>query len=347
MIKVAVDTSALFGPSKFRGIGKYTSKLIEALKLESQVEVIEIRDNKVPADVDIVHYPYFDFFFFTLPLRKKQKTIVTIHDCIPLVFPKYYPLGIKGKVKFFLQKLSLENASAILADSESSKNDIFRYLGVPIEKIKVIYLAADSIYKKMEDGRWNIEIRQKYDLPNDFILYVGDVNYNKNLPGLIRAFKLIQNIQLSLVMVGKSFENAKLKEVEALAGLIENLKLTKRVKILGFVPDEDLVRIYNLAKVLCMPSYYEGFALQILEAMSCGCPVVTSNISSMPEVAGEAAVLVDPNNVDEIASGIRKLIEEKEFRNKIINAGFKRASEFSWQKTAKETIKVYEKILAR
>lgn len=347
MIKVAVDTSALFGPSKFRGIGKYTSKLIEALRLESQVEVIETKDSKVPEDVDVVHYPYFDFFFLTLPLRKRHKAIVTIHDCTPLVFPKYYPPGIKGKVKFFLQKFSLKKVSAVLADSESSKNDIIRYLGVPSEKIQVVYLAPDPIYQRITKNAFLNLMAEKYCLPEEFVLYVGDVNYNKNLSGLVKAVKLIKNLKVDLVLVGKSFENNELSEVKNLKKLIDSLGLKERVKILGFVPDKDLMGIYNLAKVFCMVSLYEGFGLQILEAMASGCPVVTGNVSSLPEIAGGAAVLVDPYKIEEITVGIEKLIRDEKFRSKIVDAGLKRAGEFSWQKTAKETIKVYEKILAR
>lgn len=347
MIKVAVDTSALFGPSKFRGIGKYTAKLIESLELNNRVEVIGFRDGNVPENVDIVHYPYFDFFFLTLPLRRRHKTIVTIHDCIPLVFPKYYPPGIKGKVNFFIQRLSLENISAILADSESSKNDIFRYLGVPSEKIQVVYLAPDPIYQRITDKAFLKLMAEKYRLPEEFVLYVGDVNYNKNLSGMVKAVKLIKNLKLDLVLVGKSFENNELSEVKNLKKLIDGLGLKERVKILGFVPDKDLMGIYNLAEVFCMASHYEGFGLQILEAMASGCPVVTGNVSSMPEVAGGAAVLVNPYKIEEIAVGIEKLIRDDEFRSKIINTGYKRASEFSWQKTAKETIKIYEKVLAK
>jgi len=293
----------------------------------------------------LVHYPYFDFFFFTLPLVKSKKTLVTLHDCTPLVFPENYPVGFEGRINFFLQKMSLKSVKAVLTDSENSKKDIIKYLAVPPEEIYVIYLAADPIYQKLNTNDLKQKTKLKYNLPEKFLLYVGDVNYNKNLLGLIKAFNLVKEGELNLVLVGRAFENRELSEVKILFSSIKDLNLGRKVRFLGFVPDEDLVSVYNLASVYCQPSFYEGFGLQILEAMACGCPVVTSNISSLPEIAGDAAVLVNPNSVAEIARGIKKLLEEKNFRDEKIQAGFSQAKKFSWDKTAEETIKVYEKLL--
>ncbi len=345
MIKVGIETSVFTNQSAFRGVGRYTAALITYLKKTEKIQVFEGNWRQFQNRVDLIHFPNFDFYFSTLPLFKKKKIIVTVHDCIPLVFPKYFPAGIKGKMIFFSQKLSLKNVSAVLADSENSKKDIIKFLSVPERKVFRVYLAADSYYKKIivKDGEKE-ELFKKYGLKNDFILYVGDVNYNKNLLNTIRAFEKAK-VDLDLVLIGKAFENIGLVEVRGLLALIKELKIQDRVKILGFVSDQELVFFYNLAVVYCQPSLYEGFGLQILEAMACGCPVVTANVSSMPEVAGKAAILVEPSDVNSIAWGIKRATLDRDLRCKMIKLGFEQAKNFSWAKTAQETIKVYEKVL--
>ncbi len=346
MIKVAIDISPLSGASKFRGIGRYSVNLIEALKKTKKLEVLEISDKNSKPEIDIVHYPFFDFYFLSLPLYKKAKTVITIHDCTPLVFPQNFPAGIRGKIKFFIQKFSLKTVSAVITDSESSKTDIIKFLSIPEERVFRIYLAADCLYRqitvKEEEKK---KLFNKYRLNKNFIMYVGDINYNKNLPNIIKAFAQAK-IDLDLVLIGKAFENSAQPEVKELRSLIKELKIQDRVKILGFVSDQELVVFYTLAVVYCQPSLYEGFGLQILEAMACGCPVLTSNVSSLPEVAGEAAVLVDPGSINQIAQGVERLTLDQDLKRKIIKLGLAQAEKFSWNKTAQETIKVYEKILA-
>src|SRR5690606_743268 len=154
---------------------------------------------KPPEDVDIIHYPYFDPFFLTLPLKKRVKTIVTVHDLTPLVFPDAFPAGIKGKLSWQVQKYSLKSASAIIADSEASKKDIIRLTGIDSNKIHVVYLAAGEEFERLQlsDTR-NKELRKKYKLPENFLLYVGDVTWNKNLPRLLDA---IEEANVPLVMI--------------------------------------------------------------------------------------------------------------------------------------------------
>lgn len=346
MIKVGIEVSSLCGPSKLRGIGMYTSRLINALKLSKNVDVREVTNKDRFDDLDIIHYPYFDFFFLTLPLVKKVKTVVTIHDCIPLVFPAQYPTGIKGKIKFAIQKYSLKNADAILTDSESSKKDIIRFLNVLKNKIHVVYLAADPIFEKLPDSSEILKnVSTKYKLPSKFMLYVGDVNYNKNLIRLIEAFSKVDDENLHLVMVGKSFKDLSLKEVDLISNLINTNKINEKIHFPGFVSDEELLGIYNLAQVYCMPSLYEGFGLQILEAMACGCPVITSNTSSTSEISGEAAWLVNPLKTEEITVAIKKLTTDQTLRDKMIKLGFDQVSNFSWNKTTQEMINVYKKAL--
>jgi glycosyltransferase involved in cell wall biosynthesis len=356
-MKISIDTSPLKSGHQFRGIGIYTKRLIEALKKvdkKNEYLFINHQSSIISHQIDLVHYPYFDLFFLTLPLKKPWPTVVTIHDVIPLVFPKKYPKGIKGWIKFQVQKFSLKSAQAVITDSENSKKDIVRYLGYPKDKIYVIPLAPGEEFKKLVinhppagEAGWSLVIKQKYQLPDAFVLYVGDVNWNKNVPGLIRAFKKIKKSGFQLVLIGKAFEDESLSETKKIIRLIEQLNLSNRTKILGFVPDEDLVAIYNLATCYCQPSFYEGFCLPVLEAMACGTPVVCGKTSSLPEVVGEAGVFVNPEDDNDIAKGLKKVLENKAIYNRLRKKGFKRVKQYSWPKTARETINVYQKVLAR
>lgn len=347
-MKVAIDVTPLKAKHRFRGIGIYTRNLVESLqsiKLPNfSIQTIESGRNS--KDCDLIHYPFFDFFFLTLPFKKTKPTVVTIHDCTPLVFPKNYPPGFRGKLKFLIQKFSLGGVRRVITDSENSKKDIVKFLNIPEEKIDVIYLAAGNKVKRIENKDFLMKLSNKFNLPKKFVLYVGDVNFNKNVPGLVKACQLAE---IPLVIVGKQaveteFDRSN-RENWPLIELCKLCKKKKDVLRLGFVEEEELAGLYSLAYVYCQPSFYEGFGMQILEAMTCGCPVVTSNVSSLPEIANQAAVLVNPHNIREIALGIKKVIEDKEFRDKMIMAGFKQASKFSWEKTARHTLKVYEKAL--
>lgn len=344
MVKVALDISLLSGPSRFRGMGLYASRLVEALKKEQEVEILEFTDGKMPSEVDLVHYPSFSPYFLSLPLLLKKKYVVTIHDLTPLIFPQAYPPGTKGRIIFEMQKRLLSTASRVITDSQNSKSDIVNFLKYPKEKIDVIYLAAANEVERVSDKSKLDQVVRKYKLPDEFVLYVGDVNYNKNLPGLVKACRLVP---IPLVIVGKQATEKDFdpENVEN-RPLIELNRLTERkedVFKLGFV--EEISELYSLASVYCQPSFYEGFGIPVLEAMACGCPVITSKISSLPEVAGEAALLIDPENIEEISSAIKKVLTEKGTGNRMIKLGYQQAKKFNWRKTAKETIESYQKAI--
>jgi glycosyltransferase involved in cell wall biosynthesis len=342
-IKVFIDKGPLKNESAFRGVGEYTRNLIEALGKQGNLELVGADKNP-----DIVHYPYFDLFFLTLPFSKKCPTVVTIHDVIPLIFPKHYPPGIRGSLKFQLQKLSLKSVSAVITDSENSKKDIIKYLGCPKEKVFVIPLAPARGFKQSAFSIQHSAIREKYLLPEHFVLYVGDVNYNKNILGLVEACK---KINIPLVIVGKQARqedfNREHIENQPLVQLIEEYGDEPLVKRIGFIPTNDLVTIYNLATVYCQPSFYEGFGLPILQAMACGCPVVAANTGSLPEICGNAAIMVNPNDIKSIAGGLREVVENEDLRRDLIKKGLNQVKKFSWEKTAEETIRVYERVLEK
>lgn len=350
-MKIAIDISPLssghFLQHRVRGTGFYLTNLKDSLlKNFPEVEFIfSDRNEQLPRDIDLLHIPYFEPFFLTLPIKKKYKTIVTVHDLTPLVFKENFPAGVKGKIKWEIQKKSLQKADKVITDSFSSKEDIHKYTGISMNKIDVVYLAAAKHFIKKTPDK---NLIKRFDLPQEFLLYVGDATWNKNLPSLIKA---MNNTSHSLVIAGSAFVNKDydksnpwnkdLHEAQVLA------QSNKNIFPLGFVPDEDLVALYNSASALLMPSLYEGFGLPILEAMQSGCPVITSRKGSIEEIADSAAYFVDPNSIDDIKKGIDEVMSKKELREALSKKGLEQAKKFDWNETAKKTFEVYQKVLKK
>jgi len=331
---------------RVRGIGFYIENLKKSLLqyYPNNKYIFFTRGEKLPENIDLVHYPYFEPFFLTLQIFKEHKTVVTVHDLTPLVFPKYFPIGIKGGIKWQIQKRALRKTDAIVTDSICSKNDIVRHTGISDSKIQVVYLAASDAFKKIEKSSILGSIREKYRLPDKFVLYVGDATWNKNLPRLIEAVK---EINVTLVMVGAALVQREFDHPnpwnQDLLKVQKQVENDKRIIRLGFIPTQDLVALYNLATVFIMPSLYEGFGLPILEAMSCGCPVVTTKMGSIPEVAVDAAHYVDAYDINKIANGIGEVYFNQKLQKELSQKGLKQAKKFSWKKTAENTMKVYER----
>lgn len=350
-MNIAIDMSPLrsghYLQHRIRGTGIYLQNLKSTLpRYYPDNQYVFFNRGDDLGNVDFIHYPYFEPFFLTLPVFSKNKRIVTVHDLTPLVFPKEFPAGTRGRIKWQIQKQALRNADAVIADSICSKNDIVKYTGISSSKINVVYLAVSENFRKLEKSSILPSIREKYNLPERFVLYVGDVTWNKNLPRLIMA---IQKINVPLVMVGKAlldknFDrinpwNKDLVEVER---LVDN---DKKIIRLGFVPKEDLILLYNVATVFAMPSLYEGFGLPVLEAMSCGCPVVVSKEGSIPEIAGEACRYVDAYDVDSIAGGISEVFNNRSLQQELSKKGLIQSKKFTWNKTARETMNVYRSVV--
>ncbi len=348
-MKVVIDISLLHPAALKRGVGFYSLNLFQALKnLGDKNQYFLKKGKDISFSPDLVHYPFFDPFFLTLPCLIRKKAIVTIHDLTPLKFPQHYPSGVKGKIKWQMQKRLVKNAKAIITDSHNSKKDTVEIIGYPQERIFPIYLAADDNFQPLKMKQLMIKrLREKYHLPEKFLFYVGDLNWNKNIKGLIRAFGEVGNKDkdLSLVLAGPAFENQDLRELKELKDLIEILGLVKRVLILGFIPAKDLVIIYNLAKLYIQPSFYEGFGLPVLEAMSCGCPVLSSNQGSLPEIGGQAVAYFYPFKENDLENNLSSLLKNKNKLKDLKKRGLMQAKKFSWRKTALETREVYEKII--
>ena len=346
-MNIAIDITPLSGGHGRRGVGRYTKNLIDALqKYESHHSYsLFTRKQKVPDNADMVHYPYFDPFFLTLPLVKRKPTVVTVHDLIPLVFPDKFPAGLRGAIKWQVQRLSLRGAKRIIADSNSSKNDIVRILGIKKEIIDMVYLAPDPAYHPVTDPAALDGARTKFSLPKQYILYVGDVNWNKNVIGLLRAFATLRKqkelLQFKLVLVGRAFLQDSLAQTQEINQFIHDHDLEHVVTCTGNVPVSDLAAFYSLASVYVQPSHYEGFGLPVLEAFACGCPVVSSNASSLKEIAGPA-ILVSPSPDDLVGGILRALSTDREAQ---AARQFEWVKRFTWKRTAKETVLSYEKVL--
>lgn len=347
-MRIAIDSTPLETGHKDRGVGRYTKLLIDALhKFEGNHSFyLFTRGQKVPNNAELIHYPYFDPYFITLPFFYSRPTIVTVHDLIPLVFPVHFPAGLRGTMKWQYQRMRLIRATRIIADSRSSKKDIIRIVGYDSERIDVIPLAPAQMVGTLADQRKISNVKKQYRLPERYILYVGDVNWNKNIHGLLEAFDRVrrQASGVSLVLVGKAFleDSVEAREINAYMNVHQ---LDDEVMRLGGVSTGDLPVLYSLATVYVQPSWYEGFGLPVLEAMVCRAPVVSSNSASLAEIAGPS-ILINPKSPEDMARGVLTvLVMTSVKRKQLIDAQIQWVQQYTWERVAHETVKSYEKAL--
>lgn len=329
-----------------RGVDVYTRLLIQALSRLIPLKNIHLgRDVVSNTKLDLVHYTFFDPFFLTLWRKTPKKTpyIVTVHDMIPLVFPSHFPPGLRGKLKWFLQKRALCQASAIITDSQASKKDIISFTKFAPDKIHVIPLAAGHTVATASLCR---SVKTEYHLPDRYILYVGDINWNKNIPNLIEAFAKQNSSKTHLVLVGKAFSSSPtINESIEIEQTITKYNIGNRVHKLGFIPGHHLSAIYRLATLYVQPSWYEGFGFPVIEALTQGTPVLSSNQGSLPEVGGGVVHYFDPNKSSDLTNQLGNLLSNKLERDKYKQAGLIWVKQFSWKIVALSTLKVYEKYL--
>lgn len=340
-LNVYINDASFHADNRFRGVGVYTKLLTQALSERPDINLVN--DSK---SAQLIHYPHFELYTASLPLRKKKPSVITIHDVIPLVFPEAYKSGLKGKLRFFRQRLALGNIKAIITDSQASAADITRYLHVKPHRVFVVPLAADpELQTPLPKTAANV--KRKYRLPANYILYVGDINYNKNLPQLIKSLKYLP-WQVKLVMVGKNMRQQKIPEWQAIQTQIALSDVSKRVLFMPDVPADsssDLASIYANAICYVQPSLYEGFGLPVLEALQVGAPVVSSHTSSLPEILGEAGYLVEPT-AEGIGASVKQILSmSARERQSTIARGKARARHFSWHRVAEQTVAVYRHAL--
>ncbi len=285
--------------------------------------------------LDVFHSP-----ITSLPLTYPKKSVVTVHDLAIYKNPSWFPSQIFSTKLLVPQ--SLRKADKIIAVSDSTRRDLKNIFNIPAKKMKVIH--EGSVIKKIPIKNKRFDSISKFKLGSKYILFVGTLEPRKNVVTLIRAYKklLDQGSKFSnyqLVLAGhKGFKNSEVFDE------IKELKLKKNVKYLGYVTHNQKLDLMKKASCFVFPSEYEGFGLPVLEAMAIGTPVITSNVSSLPEIAGKAALLVNPTREQEIANALKKLLGDSKLQKRLSQRGLKRAKEFSWEQCAKETIKVYESV---
>jgi glycosyltransferase involved in cell wall biosynthesis len=284
--------------------------------------------------VTLFHAPHY-----VLPPLVRCKSVVTIHDCIHLMFPQYLPNPMALAYARTSIRLAARRATRVMTVSESSKRDILRFVDTEPDKIDVIYNAYDDRFGVEPLEEDVIRVRERFQLHDEFVLYAGNVKPHKNVERLIQAFDLVRKRgldHLKLVIIGDE-----VSKYAALRRAVHKHQLHKYVRFLGYLPEETLAVMYRLAGVFVFPSLYEGFGLPPLEAMASGTPVVTSNVSSMPEVAGDAAILVDPYDPGAIADGIGTVLTDERVRRELRAKGVMRARQFSWEASVRRIRDIY------
>lgn len=372
-MRIGIDATAL--PPQPVGAGNYIIQLIRALAgLTGEDELVIFAEQKGPAlidlpgssdlewkiipdrrpgarliweqtlfsrlireaDIDVLHSMHY-----TRPISLSCASVVTFHDMTFFLYPElhtlpkriYFPLAIKS---------SARRADFVISVSESTRQDAIRLLNLSPDRVITIPHGVDPLFRPIDDLDSETRVSSKYQLPDKFILYVGLIEPRKNLPALISAYKKLvdEGTGHSLVLGGRfgwMFDEV-LKQ-------IEKLNLTDNVILPGYFAQEDLPMVYNLSDLFVYPTLYEGFGLPVLEAMACGIPVITTDISSIPEIVEEAGLLVPPDEVEPLFQGMKKVLSDEDLRIELARRGIDQAAKFSWERTAKSTLKVYRQAI--
>ena len=291
---------------------------------------------------ELLHSPHY-----VRPLLCTVPTVVTIHDCIHLLFPQYLPNRMAYRYARFVMGSAVRNSAIVFTVSEASRADILRfYPATDPAKVLVVPNAIDAELLEDPGPEERERVRERYQIRGRFVLFAGNVKPHKNLERLIRAFARVRaqegNEDLRLVLIGDDVSRyASLRRTADEAGVRQD------VRFFGFVPHQTLAALYRMATLFAFPSLYEGFGLPPLEAMACGTPVVTSRISSLPEVVGDGALLVDPYSEEEIAQAISRVLDDEDLRRRLVERGLERAAGFSWERSARQIHAGYMKALGR
>ncbi len=366
-MRIGIDARLVF--YNRAGIGQYILRLVEALaQLHAEDEFVLLQSRKDKSTIinsngfvrkslwtpshnrfeqfalsfeisrlnlDLLHSPDF-----IPPFRRNCRSVITIHDLAFLLYPHFLT---KESARYYGQiDQAWRRTDHIIAVSEATKQDSIKLLGVPEKKITVIHEAANPMYRPLPPDEARQYVRQRYKLDRDYILFVSTIEPRKNLPGLLRAYQhLCDKYKRDELLV---LAGAKGWLWEEVYETVDRLNLEDRVVFLGRVPSADLVYLYNAARVLVHPSFYEGFGLTPLEAMSCGTPVIVSNTAALPEVVGDAGLLINPHDTEELAVSMWRVLTEEPLRQELVEKGLKRAASFSWLDAARKTLEVYHKV---
>src|SRR3954462_11289261 len=318
-------------------LGENFRAVVETAGNYSVAEQIRIPYALKREGVTLFHAPHY-----VLPPLIGCKSVVTIHDCIHLMFPQYLPNRFAYAYAKRSIDLAARRATRVMTVSESSKRDILRFVDTEPDKIDVIYNAYDDRFAIDPHEEEVVRVSERYQLQSEFVLYAGNVKPHKNLERLIEAFHIVRSRgldQLKLVLIGDE-----ISKYTALRRAVHRHQLHNYVRFLGYLPEDTLAVMYRLAGVFVFPSLYEGFGLPPLEAMASGTPVVTSNVSSLSEVAGDAALLADPYSPAAIADAIHRVLTDDSVRRDLRRKGLARAQQFSWEASARRVRRIYGEV---
>lgn len=284
--------------------------------------------------IDVIHYPAN--FGPLLPLRN---VVVTVHDLSFMHHPEWFRFNRAHYYRWALQR-TVRTAKRLIADSEATASDLVQFAAIPREKIDVIPLGVHPGFRPASIAA-QTDVRAQYHLPEHFFLYVGTLEPRKNIPRLIEAWSsMAQDIPVDLVIAGRRGW-----KTQAIDTAVSRSSLNHRIHFLEYLPDTDLPAVMSAAHAFVWPSLFEGFGLPPLEAMACGTPVLTSNVSSLPEIVGDAALMVNPEDPAAIAQGLRQLAEDTTLRKSLRDKGYSRIPMFTWERSATLTLNAYREVL--
>lgn len=358
-MRIGINAALMSARHGYRqtGISRYISELVDGLHdvmapndqllllgtrmgalQDSPLSRIFWEQTGLPATIAARRLDVFHGPISVVPMASRVPGVVTVHDLAFLKFPEQVPATRRNWL-IAGTRLSARKAKRIITVSESTRADLLEWLKLPEDKVTAIPLAISPRVKRVTGTSLDV-FRMKWGLDRPFILAVGTLEPRKNLPTLLRAFARIKDeIDHELVLVGpEGWLTGELKST------LDELKLGDRVRLTGFVSDEELGGWYSAAELFAYPSWYEGFGLPSVEAMSCGAPVLASDTSSFPEVVGDAGILIPPDDVDLWAETMRDLLRDSVRRHELRMKGFARAEAFSWRRTAQETYDIYREI---
>lgn len=313
----------------------YVNSVIKTTRIPNKILNLALKFRlakieKIAGDCDVFFMPNLNQYH----IGAETKLALTVHDLSPVILPEFYDLKRNLWHKFLNYKRAFKRADVIFAVSQYTKNDLVKLFGINETKIKVIHPGIDHKHFNPNIPTEKLrELRNRFSLPGDFILFLNTIEPRKNLDNLIKSFELMKH-DCHLVIAGR--QGWKYNKI---FNLINNSKKSAKIKYIGYVDEADKPALIKLAKMLVYPSLYEGFGFQALEAMAVGTPTMVSSVAALPEVTDGAALLVNPYNISEMAAGLDLLLADDKLRASFVEKGIKRAGEFSWEKTAGEVLK--------
>jgi glycosyltransferase involved in cell wall biosynthesis len=318
------DTTILEKPN-FRRVSLWTPSHHRLERYSLNVELMRL-------GLDVLHSPDF-----IPPYRPSCRSVITVHDLAFLLYPHFLT---KESARYYGHiDDAVRWTDHIIAVSQSTKNDTIQHLGVPEDKITVVHEAASSIFRPIDRAEARKQVRDRHGIDAPFVLFVSTIEPRKNVPTLMRAiWQLVECYKddVHIVLAGGKgwlYEDA--------FAVVDELHMDGRAHFVGRVSSEDLLYLYNAAEFLAHPAFYEGFGLPPLEAMACGLPVIVSNVSSLPEVVGDAGLLIDPHDIDELTVAMWRVLNDQELRQEMVEKGLRQAARFSWERAARETLEIY------